>query len=215
MKTIPFFGRRAATGISLALVALSLMGCVTVLPKAKPVQLYGFEVGQPIGLKPSSASNTSERATLVLGRIQFPQAAASDRILTLDQGEQSYIAEARWTAPAQTLIAEQFLSGLSARVQRAEVLPATSLGKSSLRLEVDVTRFETLYAKRGQDPHVIIELRSRLVDLKNGQIKSAQTYRQDVLCKDNRVGEITRSYSLALTALVDQLAKDLDTSLSQ
>ena len=107
---------RLTRALLAAVLFIPLAGCISLLPKAKPSQLYRFgtEVSEPAG--PSSRASFGVLKTPAT----FVQAAASDRILTVTQGEAAYIKDARWVSPAAVLfdeaVARTFQGGGPARL---------------------------------------------------------------------------------------------------
>jgi cholesterol transport system auxiliary component len=82
-------------------LAGGLGGCVSLLPKAKPAQLYRF--GAADSTPPDGAVESrsgADKIGVVLGTVGFPRASTSDGILTVTGDQTAYIAGVRWVAPA-------------------------------------------------------------------------------------------------------------------
>jgi cholesterol transport system auxiliary component len=89
--------------------ALALSGCISLLPKSKPAQLYSFAP------PPAKAAAASANAVAVFrSNGQFQEEASDDRILTMSNGKAAYIAETRWVAPAETLFNESLANAFDA-----------------------------------------------------------------------------------------------------
>ena len=101
--------------------ALALSGCISLLPKSKPAQLYRF------GAAPAAAPAATPHAIAVFRTNgSFQGEAADDRILTVTGGKAAYIAESRWVAPADVLFNEAV----------ANAFDASQIGRASCRERV-------------------------------------------------------------------------------
>lgn len=197
----PRFGAMGAAGL-----ALALAGCISVLPKTAPVQLYGF--GGPPALPGAVASPPSAAAkTPVAARVVgFEPAAATDRILTVNGDTAAQVAGARWVSPAQILFQTALDEALDAsggafvRVGRGESFtPAWRLG-------LDVQQFEARYTGAGA-PQVQIVVRATLERVANLADHRERTFSVTVPVETNRVGAIVRGFDVATRrVLADILA---------
>ena len=97
----PLLAPLAAVGL---LALLPLAGCVTLLPKQKPVNLYRFSY-DPVALGKDNGARPAPPAAAVipvaLNIVMFPQASSGDRVLTSENNELSYVADSRWAVPAR------------------------------------------------------------------------------------------------------------------
>ena len=94
--------RNITRSLAVAALAVSLSGCITLLPKTKPVGLYRFGEAQVSVAKGPPGTMFGVLKT----PSAFTRAAAGDRILTSTSGEVAYIAGARWVSPAFVLFEE-------------------------------------------------------------------------------------------------------------
>ena len=83
---------RSAALAAAALAAVGLAGCVSLLPKAQPVQLYRF--GEP---EAAAAPSAAAPSTVVVakGGTTFEAAASTDRILAFTGQSAAYLSGAR------------------------------------------------------------------------------------------------------------------------
>ena len=92
--------RPAARGFAVAVLGCLLVGCISLLPKQKPAQLYRFG---------ASASPTAPHAagpgrfSVQAVPMGFARDAASDTILTVTGDQAAYIAGSRWVTSASSL----------------------------------------------------------------------------------------------------------------
>jgi len=178
---------------ALAALALPLIlgGCISVFPKAKPVQMYRF--GDRSGAAASSAPAPAAPVTVFKGPITFPPASGGDRILTVTGAEDAYIGEARWVAPASSLFDEALLKtfdapGAPRLVGRGEPLAAPS----SLRLDVRV--FEARYP----GPTAKVQVRATLIRNADRTLIGEKMFDVEVPASENRQTAIVAAFDQAV-----------------
>jgi cholesterol transport system auxiliary component len=189
---------------TLAALALPLLmgGCISVFPKATPVQMYRF--GETAG---APAAQAAVASTAVLkGPIAFPPATGGDRILTTTGAENAYIGGARWVAPASSLFDEALLKAFDAPgaprlVARGEALAAPSA------LRLDVRTFEARYP----GPTVHVQVRASLIRTADRSLIGERMFDAEVPAADNRQTAIVAAFDQAvgqvLTSLRDWTAQ--------
>ena len=95
---------RTRNGARLATVLLAVLvsGCVTLLPKSQPAQLYRFGVPTPAG---AQATQQTGAFGVRLSDVALPAASGGNDILTLRGDEAAYVKDARWVSSATSLFA--------------------------------------------------------------------------------------------------------------
>jgi cholesterol transport system auxiliary component len=190
-------------GTVLGLAAtLSLGGCVTLLPKQKPVQLYRFSYDPASLGKDADVSQAPLTATptpLALSVMAFPQASAGDRVLTSENNQLSYVADSRWAVPAQVLFNEAISDGF-ARAGHGLQLESRGPGAATYRLELNVRKFETDY-HHGK-AMVAVDLDARLVRLTDHVIVGQRYVTADVGVQRNDMSDMVEAYNKAITQAV-------------
>ena len=193
--------RTLIRAVAVAVCALALSGCISLLPKTKPAQLYRF--GQP----PAATSAPVPVGTVGVFRANgvFQGEAAGDRILTLTGGKAAYVAQARWVAPASVLFDQAVLNAFDADPGRARLISRGEQGKTDYALRVDVRNFETRYdAGPDSAPTVVIRLRAAMS--KADRSDAGETILEArVRAGDNRVGAIVDAYDKALAEVLGKL----------
>lgn len=191
--------RKAAIVLAAGAVALSLAGCISLFPKAKPAQLYRFGVDTP----PAAAA--PRKTTIVKGIVDFERAAASDRILTSDGDTVAYIADARWVAGAPVLF-DEALERAFQNTPSAPLLVGRARGTlDTLVLALDVSTFETRYTG-GASPTVVIEMKADLVRPGTRETVAEKVFRIEKPASDNRVSAIVQAYDAAVSQVLNDLA---------
>jgi len=196
--------------------SLSLGGCVTLLPKQKPVQLYRFSY-DPASLgkdaEVPSAPAAPVAIPLALSIAAFPQASSGDRVLTSENNQLSYVADSRWAVPAQVLFNEAISDGF-ARAGRGIELEARGPGAANYRLELDVRKFETDY-RRGK-AMVAVDMDARIIRMTDHAIVGQRYVTADVGLQHNGMTDMVEAYNKATTqaviALVDFAHETIATS---
>jgi cholesterol transport system auxiliary component len=180
----------------LAAASASLSGCVSLLPKTAPVQLYDFDAAAP-----ADATQAQPAASTVIGEgaVDFDAAASSDRILTRTGSEAAYIAGARWVAPASTLFSEALTRTFDRTPGAAHLARRGGVSGAPLLLTVDVQTFEARYDQgTGAAPVVEVIVRAALVRTSDRSLAAEHTFTTSVRASDNRVGLIVEAFDQAV-----------------
>ena len=185
--------RKAAFVAALA-IPIALGGCISVFPKAKPVQMYGFGSAPPAPARPVSGVMILKGATV------FPAAAQGDRILTVNGAEEAYIAEARWVAPAATLFDQALLKAFDAQgsarlVERGEPLSAP------FTLRLDVREFDVRYP----GPVATVNVRASLIRNADRTIAAETLFQEQIPASDNRQTAIVAAFDQAVDKAVGDI----------
>ncbi len=192
----------ARTGL-LLVVCAALAGCVSLLPKSKPAQLYSFGAVEPAATAQPAAAGGK---VILLGRVDFAAAAATDRILTVAGQDAAYIEASRWVSPAPVLFEE----ALAQSFQRTQGAPRLVRGGSVLRapqmLSLQVQSFEARY-DQGQDaaPVVVVRLHAMMSSVNDRQVQAEETFTSTARASDNRVGAIVQAYDVAVQEALGKL----------
>jgi cholesterol transport system auxiliary component len=186
----------------LASLTLSLGGCVSLFPKAEPVQLYSFH-----GAVAAAASASTGTSVAVLrAPTTFTRSAASDRILTRNGAEVAYLAGARWSSPASILFDE----ALSAAFDSSKIRLATrgEPGPTDAVLRVEVRTFEAVYRDGAEAaPTAVVDARATLISARDRNVLGTQTFHAEHKANDNRAGPIVEAYDAAVGDLMNQLVR--------
>ena len=194
-------------------MALALGGCVTLLPKTEPAQLYRFDVSGGASTQPvaDAAGFWVYRAPT-----SFARGADGDQILTLSGDQVAYIAGARWIAPAAVLFdgAESHAfdqsSGAAHLNRRGEV------GNGLVNLRLDVGAFEARYLDgAGAPPTVVVQVRASLSRVTDRQPLATRIFESRKKVDSNRVGAIVPGFNAAVTDVLDQVVVWTDTEGSK
>lgn len=196
--------RPAALGVVL-LAALG--GCISVLPKEKPVQMYRFGVEPAAGSAPAAPASVAEaRVGVVLAAVRLPAAAAGDRMLAITGDEAAYLAGARWVSPAALLLEQATADAFAARSRTVRLQGRGETAGASGSLRLEVAAFELRYPSPGAAPHAHLEIRAVLQD-RLGVVRAGRTFVADAPAARNAVSAIVPAYDAAvaqaLNALVD------------
>ncbi len=188
--------------LGLAVAAL-LGGCVSLLPKAEPAQLYSF-VEAPV-LAPPRAGPAS---AVVLGALTFPRAATGDGLLTRTGSEVAYIAEARWSGPAAVLFREAVDRAFD-NSGKVRVLSRGEIGQAAGILRIEVRAFETRYPAPEAIPTVAVFAHATLTRIDGGFI-AERDFAAETPAAENRVGPIVEAYGVSTGKTLGELAAWLE-----
>lgn len=186
----------------LAAVALGLSGCISLLPKSKPAQLYRFT--------PPTAAAKAEPAANAVGVFQgggeFQRESAGDRIVTVTGPKVAYIAEVRWAAPAQVLFDQAMDAAFEASGGHVRLVPRGAPAPTDYVLRTDVRNFETRYeAGAKAAPTVLVRVHALMTRDRARTLVSEQVFESRVRAGDNRVSAIVDAYAKATGEVLDQL----------
>lgn len=190
--------RRLTVALSVS-AAIGLGGCVSLLPKSPPAQLYRF--GDSV--QSQAASTAGQRDSVALAPLDFAPGASGDRILTMTGSEAAYIAAARWVTPAEDLFQaalERSFSGSAVRLsERREALAATFL------LQIKVENFEVRYGGAQGAPNAYVSLRAKLIRASDRVVVSEHRFEASAAAADNRVGAIVPAIDEATAKVLTDL----------
>jgi cholesterol transport system auxiliary component len=191
--------------IAIILTAFGLSGCVNVLPKTEPVQLYRFAYApekleqskDKVALAPRPADGAMTAVSF--GSVQFPQEAESDRVMTTEGNEVSYVAGSRWAVPARQLFVQAVGEGF-ARSATTVRLDPRGPAQAVYRLDLNVHHFESAY-KHGR-PTVSIALDAQLIRLSDRVVVGQRFITADVGVRRNDMSMMADAYDEATTQAV-------------
>jgi cholesterol transport system auxiliary component len=185
---------------ALAALSLGLCSCVSLFPKAKPIQLYAF--GQ---LPPPAAGAVAPGAVgVVFGGVTMPAAAVGDQILAITGQDVAYIGGARWVVPAGLMIQGDAERAFEARGQRVRLLHRGDFAGAAAILRLDVGDFEARYAAPGEAPTVVVSLRATLTR-PGGALIADQTFTARKPAAENRIAAIVAAYDKATIDVLGQV----------
>lgn len=188
---------RKALMLSALAMTLGLSGCISLFPKAKPVQLYRFD-------GPAAGSVVQPEVSVLRGPTAFTRAAATDRILTTMGPESAYIKDARWAAPASVMFDEALAAAFDgSRVRlatRGEIIATDGV------LRVEVRTFEARYVG-GKDtaPVAVVEARATISSARDRDAIATRMFRAEKPAADNRVGPIVEAFDGAAEQVLREI----------
>ena len=186
--------KNALKSMMVVAAALGLAGCISLFPKAKPVQMYRFGLADA---PPTAVAPTNAR----IGRTPtaFTKPAAGDRMLTVTGQELAYIAEARWVSAAALLFDDAVERAFDARPNGPRLITRGDLQTAEVALRLDVDTFEARYLG-GKDapPTVVVSMRATLVRTRDRAVMGEKVFTAQKVAFDNRVGPIAEAYDEAV-----------------
>ena len=191
---------RLSRAIMALALGITLAGCALLFGGGDPAQLYRF------GAEPAPTVQVSGGKFGVLkSTTDFVEAAASDKILTVTQGEAAYIKDARWVSPAAILFDELVDRTFQGSSGRARLITRGEVAKADYVLKLDVRTFEARYPAPKMAPEVVVETRAMLTRNDNRELVAEQVFTSRVQAGDNRVSAIVDAYDRAS----DQVVSDI------
>lgn len=184
-------------------LTLGCAGCTGTLlgPSGEAPETFRLEVADAVG--------SAARLPLALG-VGRPRAAVSldtERIAVVQPDNRfDYFAGLRWSEPAP-----QMLQALVVRVLQSDgrfevVVAAPSRVPTDLLLDLELRRFEAVYAADGAAPAVRVEFQATLVDPRQARRVSSIVASSEVAAADNRRDAVLDAYQRATAEAVRELA---------
>lgn len=185
--------------VAIGAFVLTLGGCISLLPKSKPVQLYRFAA---VGAEKVAIPKPNAIAVFRTNG-SFQSEAADDRILTVSGGKAAYVGQSRWVAPAELLFDEAVGQAFDASAVR--LIARGQQGRSAYALRLDVRNFETRYdAGSKAAPTVVVRLHAALTRSDQTRV-GEQDFEARVRASDNRVGDIVAAYNTAVGEVIGKM----------
>jgi cholesterol transport system auxiliary component len=183
---------------------LMLSGCVTLLPKSAPVQLYRFDVAEP-GQGDQSAAN-STAFWVHRAPTSFARGAEGDQILTITGDQAAYIAGARWVAPAGALFDDAESHAFDRSGGPARLGRRGEAGAAALNLRLDVETFEARYVDgAGAAPTIVVQVRASLDRAADRSPVASRMFESRKKAASNNVSAIVPQFDAALTDALGQI----------
>lgn len=201
--------RRWMSIIAAALIGSLLAGCISLLPKTKPAQLYRF--GAEPAAAPAATATAAGSFTVRTAPIGFDLTSAGPGILTTRGGETAFIAGARWVSPATDLFSAAVVHAFDARPGPATLLSRGENRLADYSLRLDVRRFEARYLVGAQAaPTIMVELHAVMTGSGPQGATVEKTFRTDLPASDNRIGAITSAFDDAVGKVLGALVTWVD-----
>ncbi len=189
----------AATAITLS---LTLGGCISLFPKAKPASLYRFGHEAVASSAPATEKSFGVYKTPTV----FTRAAMSDRLLSVTNGEAAYIGDARWVSPAIVLFDEAVARAFEADNSRARLVTRGETAKASVALRLEVRSFETDYLNGPKaPPEVLVEIRAVLTRSNDRALLGDKVFVARVKTSENRLSAIVPAYDQATGQVLSEI----------
>jgi cholesterol transport system auxiliary component len=183
-------------------LALSLAGCISLLPKSAPVQLYRFGDNHAATPAPTPAANP---VGVFWGGGGFQRESAGDRLLTITGDKVAYVAMTRWVTPASVLFEQAVQRAFETRGGPIRLVPRGASAATDYVLRMDVRNFETRYDSGPRAaPTVLVRVHASLSRDSNRQLVSEQVFEASARARDNRVSAIIDAYETALSQVLEQ-----------
>jgi cholesterol transport system auxiliary component len=186
----------------MALCALALAGCVSLLPIEKPVNLYRFEPAFPAAPAPS----TNRSIIVLLSNGAFNREAAGDRLIAVKNGGVAYVASARWVVPAEILFRQAVAQSFQVGAGPVRLLQRGEPGNPDYVLALDVTRFEVRY-ETSTSPTVRVSFHAVLTRARDRGVVGEDTFAADVASSEDRVSAFIPAYDAALSKTLTKLSQ--------
>jgi cholesterol transport system auxiliary component len=189
-----------------ALLAISLSGCISLLPRSKASQLYRFGV-------PTSSTAPDRSTTVPVFRVNgvFQREAAGDRILTITGERAAFIGQARWVAPAEVLFDEAVANAFESTPGRVRLVTRGEPVRAGMVLRLDVRNFETRYSS-ADNP--VVYVRVRAVFARDHAQVTERIFEAQAPADQNRVTAIVAAYNQALAKVLGEIVAWTNSSVA-
>lgn len=190
----------------LPVLVLALTGCAGSLLESSA------EAPETYRLSGEALADRGGRLPLALGvaRLGASPALDTERIAVVRPDSRfDYFAGLRWSEPAPQMLQQQLVRALAADGRFAAVVATPSRVPADLLLDVELRRFEAVYATGGGAPVVRVEMQVSLLDPRKAQRISSAVVATSAAAGDNRRAAVMtafeRATAEAMRAAVDQV----------
>lgn len=187
--------------VLIALCALSLSACVSLLPESTPSSVYRLSSPEP------SAWTGEGRTVITVVAPRAPRGLAGDVIaLQMADGHIAYMAAARWISPAPRILQNLIVDTFNAAGSRvAPVLPEDGV-RAQYELRLDMREFEAVYDQGdGRAPLVRVRLAAHLIASNGRQLAGSDVFVGEARASANRATAIIAAFDQA----AGQVSRDL------
>jgi cholesterol transport system auxiliary component len=183
----------------------ALAGCVTLLPKETPSQLYRFGGDLP----PAQPAAGAQRFGVLTLPITFTGPSEGDQILAITGHEAAYLKGARWVSSASILFEQALANAFDADGGPARMLARGESVKPDCLLKLEVRIFEIRYVDgRGLAPTAVVQVYAALSE--DRKLVGEHLFGASVKASDNRGGAIAAAIDQADGQVLGQLVKWVD-----
>lgn len=187
-----------------AATAVALTGCITLLPKTNPAQLYSFGYVAPADAAAPPAGETFGVLKLANG---FTRAAAGDLILTITgDSDAAYIGQARWVSAA-TVLFDEAVNRAFDQGGPARLVGRGEMGKSDYALKLIVADFKVAYDTPKANPEVVVSVQATLTRSADRTLVAERTFEQKVPVSGNRQATIVAAFNTAVSGVLRDLVE--------
>lgn len=203
--------RFRARGVAVVALGLVLAGCISLLPKQKPAQLYRFGVSAPATAPHTPAQG---RFSVQAVPMSFARDAAGDTILTTTGDQAAYIAGSRWVTSASSLFEAAVTRAFDADGGPARLLARGEAVRPDYTLKLDVRRFEARYDNGQQaPPTVVVELYAGMIRRSSDAPTAPpaeRIFQANVPASENRAGPIAAAFGAAVAKVLSEMVAWVD-----
>lgn len=205
MSPTPFGSRT----LLVAVLAGLLGGCISLLPKSKPAQLYRF--GSAPAPITASAALGPDRFAVQAVPTSFDRASAGDAILTLTGDQAAYIAGSRWVSSASSLFDAAVARAFDADKGPARLIARGEAVRPAYLLKLDVRAFEARYDQgAAAPPTVVVEVYAALSQASDRTLAGERIFQAKVGAGENTAGGITQAFDRATNKVLGDLVAWVD-----
>jgi cholesterol transport system auxiliary component len=196
--------------VCIALTLVGLSACVTVLPETDPVTLYRLDAEVP----PAQGSAAGPPLYLLGTPTRFSAAAATDRIMTVTDGEVAYLAGARWASPAPVLFDEALSRAFDSGAVETSLVGYDGAARARHVLRLEVREFVAFY-QAGAPAAPVVRLRvvASIVRRQDGSLISEQAFDVRTPAAANRVSTVVEAFDSALGQVLGEIVAWADQAL--
>ena len=182
-----------------ALTLVSGLAACSILPEAKPLQIY---------LLPSQAREASQTAavswSLRINQPRASQALDSSRIAVVPHGNLiSSYAGSRWSDPTPRLLRDHLLNAFQADGRVAALSSDDDNLQADFALGGELQAFQSEYA--GDAVNIVLRLQARLVDSRSQRIIASQRFEVRQAVDSQQVPAVVNAFGQANDRLAAQV----------
>ena len=194
------------------LLPLALAGCGGLLGGGPPAELYRF--GGAATPAEASQADVGRSILVSYSGADFEAESGGDRILTVTGASVSYVAAARWVAPAAELFDGALVRSLDGLSPAIRIVQPGDVSRPDFTLAVDVRRFEAAYLG-AEAPEALVEANVRLIRRSDRTIVGEWPVAAREPADANRVTSIVAAFDRATAAVTARINAHVSQTVPQ
>jgi cholesterol transport system auxiliary component len=183
--------------------AVTLSGCINILPENVPATVYRLSTPEPSG--------DLRREAVIVGvqRPLTPRALSGDQIaLSQAHGELVFVSGAEWITPVPRLIQDLLVESMDAFEPGLIASRPEDGVRSEFELATELRSFEANYVDGNEaPPTVVVRMRARLIRVSDRRLVAVEAIGARATARSTSIGDIVSAFDAASQEAMGSVAQ--------